>query len=108
MASALQSTLASPCQAPRRGHSKQRLPEACCLLRDACFASCARSKLKNLRRLEVCGGGVTDAGVAHLVALTRLQHLSLAQASACWGSCTLPVAATCTGLPSHAWPGRLP
>lgn len=38
-----------------------------------------RSKLTGLRRLEVCSGYLTEAGVAHLGALAGLQHLSLAQ-----------------------------
>jgi hypothetical protein len=42
-----------------------------------------RSKLTSLRRLEVCGGGVTDTGVAHLAGLSGLQHLSLAQVGLC-------------------------
>ena len=46
-------------------------------------ALCLRSKLTSLRRLEVCGGGVTDTGVAHLAGLSGLQHLSLAQVGLC-------------------------
>ena len=54
------------------------LPSRPTLLRQPC------SKLTNLRRLEVCGGGVTDLGVAHLAGLARLQRLSLAQVCAGW------------------------
>ena len=36
-----------------------------------------RSKLKRLEHLEVCGGAVTDAGVAHVAPLGHLTHLSL-------------------------------
>lgn len=43
-----------------------------------------RRQLPRLRRLELCSGGVTDAGVAQLAALTQLQHLSLAQARPGW------------------------
>lgn len=42
------------------------------------------SKLTRLRRLEVCGGGVTEAGVAHFASLAGLQHLSLAQVGCGW------------------------
>jgi len=38
-----------------------------------------RRKLKQLQSLEVCGGGLTDAGVVHLRELTQLRSLSLAQ-----------------------------
>ena len=36
-------------------------------------------KLKALQSLEVCGGGVTDTGVAYLQDLSQLRSLSLAQ-----------------------------
>lgn len=71
-----------PCQGQGQGMSRTRaLPLALLLIAlpspPANPAIC--SKLTNLRRLEVCGGGVTDAGVASLAALPKLQHLSLAQ-----------------------------
>jgi hypothetical protein len=36
---------------------------------------------RQLERLEICGGGVSDEGVKELMWLTGLQHLSLAQNS---------------------------
>jgi hypothetical protein len=40
---------------------------------------CGCRKLKALQSLEVCGGGVTDSGVACLQDLSQLRSLSLAQ-----------------------------
>lgn len=37
--------------------------------------------LTSLESLEICGGAITDKGVAHMSALQNLQHLSLAQNS---------------------------
>ena len=42
-------------------------------------APCGCRKLKALQSLEVCGGGVTDSGVACLQDLSQLRSLSLAQ-----------------------------
>ena len=45
----------------------------------ALFFLRTRSKLPKLRSLEVCGGDVSDAGVAHLAGLApTLEHLCLA------------------------------
>ena len=44
---------------------------------DSLLTRGACSKLKRLEHLEVCGGSVTDAGVAHVAPLGRLTHLSL-------------------------------
>lgn len=35
--------------------------------------------LKNLRSLEICGGGLTDAGVKNIKNLTMLARLNLSQ-----------------------------
>lgn len=39
----------------------------------------AFADFKNLRSLEVCGGGITDAGVKNIRELTCLTHLNLSQ-----------------------------
>lgn len=42
-----------------------------------CFFSC--QAFKNLRSLEICGGGLTDAGVKNIKDLTTLTLLNLSQ-----------------------------
>ena len=55
----------------------------CLQIHPMCFdsepAPCECRKLKALQSLEVCGGGVTDSGVACLQDLSQLRSLSLAQ-----------------------------
>ncbi len=62
------------------------------------------SKFTRLRRLEVCGGSVTEAGAAHLAALTGLQHLSLAQVGGCGAAqCSARCTYFAPGLPCLAF-----
>lgn len=78
------------CAAPAgrvQGQGRRRSRALACLhAHPSAHVLCVRprSKLTNLRRLEVCGGGVTDVGVASLAALSKLQHLSLAQVGRVW------------------------
>ena len=64
---------------PRTSHMESRTPLLAHTQPADAGGDCC-SNLKRLEYLEVCGGSVTDAGVAHIAApLGRLTHLSLAQ-----------------------------
>ena len=64
---------------PRPGHVAESGAQPWPRTRPADARGACCSNLKRLEFLEVCGGSVTDAGVAHIAPLGRLTHLSLAQ-----------------------------
>lgn len=49
----------------------------CCNFKEHNLLTC--SDFKNLRSLEICGGGLTDAGVKNIKDLTTLRRLNLSQ-----------------------------